>query len=61
MSRAGCRKPKKRRHKPLVINPDGGTASLRWHMTQGKKYIPCCNKERRDMNGWCTSCGDPCI
>jgi hypothetical protein len=22
---------------------------------------PCCNKENRNMNGWCTSCGCPCL
>jgi len=21
----------------------------------------CCENEQRNMNGWCTSCGDPCI
>lgn len=21
----------------------------------------CCANEQRNMNGWCTSCGDPCL
>lgn len=22
---------------------------------------PCCNREDRGMDGWCRSCGDPCL
>ena len=24
------------------------------------KY-PCCDNEKRNMNGWCENCGDPCF
>jgi len=23
--------------------------------------VPCCDKEKRDWNGWCQSCGCPCF
>ena len=28
---------------------------LIWYM------IPCCANEQRNFNGWCDSCGDPCL
>lgn len=30
-------------------------ASLKWYM------VPCCENEKRSMNGGCVNCGDPCL
>lgn len=38
----------------LVRNPTGGVAN-------GNGWNPCCNKEKRNRNGGCDSCGDPCF
>lgn len=30
------------------------------HKKHGPREGACCDNERRDMNGWCRNCGDPC-
>jgi hypothetical protein len=47
-------------YNPRLIGEEAAAARARAPHREGF-YQPCCDDERRGMNGGCENCGDPCL